>query len=163
MIVPPKLRSAILSEVHSSHLGINKCKSIARSYCFRPLMDKDIENICRLCISCNTTNVPLSRIHLDFATVVGQKYFVVTDSFTKWLEIFNMSSTNAEAVINLLRSLFSRFGFPDTISYAHMFRRSIKSRLDFIKPSQRNVGNNKIQRNIDKIVLKMVMQFLQRF
>ncbi|XP_063923679.1 uncharacterized protein K02A2.6-like [Zophobas morio] len=131
VIVPKNLQAKILEEIHSSHLGINKCKSLARSYCYWPYIDNDITNVCKNCSACSQlqcnpqktilqpwpqTNKVWSRIHLDFlGPIYGHKYLVVIDSHSKWLEVKTMNNSNASAVINYLTYLFSIFGLPDTV------------------------------------------------
>lgn len=131
IVVPPRFREAILNEIHSSHLGMNKCKSIARSYCYWPSIDRDIVKLCQNCQICNKYSVnppkailhpwpqtfkPWSRIHIDFlGPIYNNKYIVIIDSYTKWLEVFKMQQTHAKHVINCLRSLFARYGLPDTL------------------------------------------------
>ena len=53
---------------------------------------------------------------MDFAgPVEGQMLLVIVDSTSKWPEIFPMATTTSVATINVLRSLFARFGFPEVI------------------------------------------------
>lgn len=40
--LPPMLRSAILQNLHSGHLGVDKMKSLARMTCWLPEMNSDI-------------------------------------------------------------------------------------------------------------------------
>lgn len=253
VVIPSSLQQIILQEIHSSHLGINKCKSIARSYCYWPKIDMDIENLCKNCNICTKiqdnpqkailqpwpqTNKPWSRLHVDFlGPIFNEKYIIITDSHTKWLEIFKMRNTSAKVVINCLRSLFARFGLPDTLvsdngppfssielsdylkcngikhlfsppyhaqsngaaencvknikkalkkaymekvdldeaiqrflfnyRISHhcttgvspamlMFGRPLKTRLDLIRPSQSNINNDKIQKQIDNFKGKQI-------
>lgn len=44
----------MLKEIHPSHLGMNKCKSLARGYIYWPNIDKDIETMCTDCIICKS-------------------------------------------------------------------------------------------------------------
>lgn len=131
VIIPTKLREFILNDLHDSHLGTNKMKSIARSYFWWPSLDSDIVNTCAKCNTCNTfkSNPPKttvhpwprpnkvwSRLHIDFlGPIYGSKFFVITDATSKWLEVFKMSRTTAADVISILRRLFSTFGIPETI------------------------------------------------
>ncbi|XP_031333839.1 uncharacterized protein K02A2.6-like [Photinus pyralis] len=128
VIVQKILQSSTLKELHSSHFGVNKCKSLARSYVWWPTIDDEIEDLCRNCAACNSVR-PLpqktelhiwkwpqnswERIHLDFlGPFKGSKYLVITDAHTKWLEVLKMNLTTAEKTIEALRSIFARFGLP---------------------------------------------------
>ena len=48
-IIPPKLRGRVLDVLHSTHLGVVKMKSLARSYVWWPKIDKEIEEITKHC------------------------------------------------------------------------------------------------------------------
>lgn len=131
VVIPIKLRNLVLSELHKSHLGIVKTKSIARSYFWWPKIDQEIENeikgcrACRLCQQNPSRNIlipweicrkPWERIHVDFlGPIEGKMYFIVLDAFSKWVEVFAMSSTNSFNTIAVLRQLFARFGLPDML------------------------------------------------
>ncbi len=47
MVIPAKCQDALLKELHESHPGISRMKSLARSHISWPKMDADIE----LCIA----------------------------------------------------------------------------------------------------------------
>ena len=56
---------------------------------------------------------PWTRIHVDFAGLfLGKMFFVVVDAHSKWPEVFDMKSTTAQYMIEILRSLFSSHGLP---------------------------------------------------
>ncbi|XP_031347080.1 uncharacterized protein K02A2.6-like [Photinus pyralis] len=131
IIIPQQLRPNILKELHLSHLGINKCKSLARSYVWWPNIDYDIEQMCKRCMVCSTIrpNVsrttlnpwpiahrPWSRLHIDFlGPLNGQKYLIVIDAHTKWLEVIKVNSTTADNIASKLMKLFSQLGWPDSV------------------------------------------------
>ena len=59
---------------------------------------------------------PWQRIHIDFAgSIRNSTYFVLIDSYSKWMEVFPMSRTTSEKVINVLLGLFARWGLPQQI------------------------------------------------
>ncbi|XP_031338139.1 uncharacterized protein K02A2.6-like [Photinus pyralis] len=131
IIIPKILQPQILKELHSSHFGINKCKSLARSYVWWPTVDLDIENVCKICEPCNSVRPlpqrtklhvwewpqnPWERVHIDFlGPFRDPKYLVIIDAHTKWLEVIQMNVTTAEKIIEALRPLFARFELPKVV------------------------------------------------
>ncbi|XP_054283420.1 uncharacterized protein K02A2.6-like [Macrosteles quadrilineatus] len=104
-------------------------KMLARSYVWWPGMEKSIEDVVASCSACQLTRnsvpkVPLQqwpttstrwqRIHIDFAEdpESRQQLLVLIDTYSKWLEVFIMSSMNSSKVIEKLRTLFSSYGLP---------------------------------------------------
>ena len=65
MVIPPKLRNCVLQELHSSHLGMVKMKTLARSYVWWPGLDKEIEKLTKSCSGCVTykKSPPEAPIH----------------------------------------------------------------------------------------------------
>ncbi|PIK58449.1 hypothetical protein BSL78_04670 [Apostichopus japonicus] len=55
---------------------------------------------------------PWQRVHIDYAEVKGQNFLLVVDSHSKWLEVLPMNTTTSTATINVLRTLFARYGLP---------------------------------------------------
>ncbi len=53
---------------------------------------------------------------LDFAgPFQGKLFFVMIDAHSKWIEAVCTSSTSSQIVIEELRTVFSKFGLPETI------------------------------------------------
>ncbi|XP_052757781.1 uncharacterized protein K02A2.6-like [Galleria mellonella] len=131
VVVPYKLQTSVLQELHETHMGIVKTKSVARSYVWWPGVDEAVERQCAACATCAQVadaprahqtrswpwpNKPWSRIHLDFlGPMGGVKYLVIVDACSKWVEAIKMKSTTASQVIYKLRDLFSRYGIPKQI------------------------------------------------
>ena len=127
VIVPFQFQKRLLEELHECHPGMCMMKALARSFVWWPGIDLDIEERVRLCEVCTQAHhspkaVPLllwpwstepwQRIHIDCAEVKGQQFLLVADSHSKWMKVFLMRSTTAEATIEVLRALFSRYGLP---------------------------------------------------
>ena len=52
VIVPEALKEKVLAELHTSHLGMSRMKSLARSHIWWLHLDEDIETLCKSCSSC---------------------------------------------------------------------------------------------------------------
>jgi len=131
VIIPEKCRKQVLQELHTSHPGIVKMKSIARSHVWWPQIDKQIEKLVKSCTACqeNKNNPPTAtlhpwswpgrpwqRIHIDFAgPFQGSMFMIVVDAHSKWLEVFPMNCTTTEKTLQVLRNLFARYGLPDQL------------------------------------------------
>ncbi|XP_063060460.1 uncharacterized protein K02A2.6-like [Engraulis encrasicolus] len=128
VVVPPKLRPWVLSELHSALPGVVRMKSLARSYVWWPGIDSQIEDQAKSCQSCPRVqkdpgpaplhpwiwpSSPWERIYVDFAgPFQGHMYLVVVDAHSKWPEVHIMDSTTSSKTIQVLRGLFSRYGIP---------------------------------------------------
>ena len=131
VVIPQSLRERALREIHVSHAGVVRMKSIARLHVWWPSLDKEIENCAKQCVSCQenhknppkaqlhpweTATHPWDRLHLDFAgPYQGYMWLIVVDACSKWPEVISMTSTTAERTIGVLRQLFARFGLPNHI------------------------------------------------
>ena len=49
---------------------------------------------------------PWQRVHVDFLEIKGQQFFLLADSYSKWLEVVPMDSTMAQATISVLNTIF---------------------------------------------------------
>uniref|UniRef100_A0A803JUZ6 Gypsy retrotransposon integrase-like protein 1 n=1 Tax=Xenopus tropicalis TaxID=8364 RepID=A0A803JUZ6_XENTR len=131
VVIPKAGQTHVLKALHESHPGIVNMKALARSYVWWPKMDECIEKWVKSCVPCQSTRhapakagvhpwevtrSPWSRLHIDFAgPFQGQTFFLVVDSFSKWLEVVSVASATTHAVIQVLRKLFATHGLPDTI------------------------------------------------
>ena len=91
-------------------------------------LDKHIEDLVRLCLSCQSNQdspavaplqhwpcpaKPWQHIHIDFVGLFLDKMsFLVVDAHSKWPKVFEMPSTTSFATIYVLRHLFASYGLP---------------------------------------------------
>ena len=133
VVIPSSLRKAVMSELHDAHTGIVKMKSVARMYVWWPSLNQEIEDshCARKCHHCQRFKKdpakapnhpwkqpknPWERIHVDFAgPFKGHMWLVLVDALTKWPEVIQISTTFSEQTIEVLRSLFARYGIPRII------------------------------------------------
>ena len=117
-----------MQELHNSHPGVTRMKSIARSYVWWPKIDHQIETLVKSCITCQSTRdmppvaplhpwvwpaKPWQRLHIDFAgPFLGKTFFILVDAHSKWPEIVEMKSTTSQQTIYVLRNLFATYGLP---------------------------------------------------
>ena len=55
MIIPQKLQSRLLGELHVGYIGVCRMKALARSFIWWPGLDKAIEETAAHCKPCKTT------------------------------------------------------------------------------------------------------------
>ena len=106
-------------------------KSLARAYFWLPQMDNDIVTKVRHCHTCQSNRStppkaplhpweypsrPWARIHIDHAgPYLGKLFLIVIDAYSKWIDVFCVSSTSAVCTISKLRTLFATHGLPEQI------------------------------------------------
>ncbi|XP_055701692.1 uncharacterized protein K02A2.6-like [Phlebotomus papatasi] len=130
LVIPCKLRLKVLQILHENHNGIVLMKKQARAFVWWPKIDDSIEAFVSGCEACQKTQnvprevvttkwketqIPFERIHLDFFHFSGKEFLILVDSFSKYIDVFYMSSTSAKAVSDKLENFFKIFGFPTTI------------------------------------------------
>ena len=129
--IPEKLRAPVLKQLHAGHPGMQRMKSIARSYVYWPNIDAEIEDFVRKCSRCaaaakapvKTTlsswpipAQPWTRLHLDYAGPIRGKFFlVIVDAHSKWPEIFAVNNSTASTTVSKLREIIARFGCPVSV------------------------------------------------
>jgi transposase InsO family protein len=130
VIVPKVLRSEMLSRIHESHLGINKCKQRARELLFWPGMSTQIEELVARCEMCAThrpmnsrepmivsesPSRPWEMVGCDLFEFRGTYYLVCVDYYSKWPEIARLDNLSSKTTVTHLKSMFARYGIPDVV------------------------------------------------
>jgi len=132
VVVPEKLKPQVLNQLHETHPGVVRMKSLARQAVWWPGIDKQIEAVVKSCTECclhqNSPAVapthpwafpekPWQRLHVDLAgPFCSNMWLICVDAHSKWPEVFNLGhNTTSHRVICCLREVFSRFGLPETI------------------------------------------------
>ena len=106
-------------------------KMVARGYVWWIKLDKDIEQLVKLCRHCQAVrnnppvaplhpwiwpSEPWKRIHIDFAGLFcGRTFLVIVDNYSKWPEIIQMKLTTTAATVLQLCKLFSAYGLPEQL------------------------------------------------
>ena len=100
VVIPPQDREVALQELHKTHPGCGKMKSLARNKIWWPGKDAAIETTVKQCETCQESwpsppaaplhpwewpSQPWSRIHLDFASLfLGSMHLILVDAHSKW-------------------------------------------------------------------------------
>jgi hypothetical protein len=130
IVIPCSLRPEMLEHIHEGHMGMEKCKALARQSLYWPNMSRDIENIVAKCHICNSYRNaqprepliphevparPWQKLAADIFTVHGKDYLLVADYFSKYPEVCYLVDITAASVILRLKSIFARHGIPEEL------------------------------------------------
>ena len=120
IIIPGNLQARCLNWLHSTHPGIVRMKTLARSYAFWPEID-NIENLVKQGSGCQKQQGMFASMGPADCSVgtclyrfldpfMNRMPFVMIDAHSKRPEIFMMKLTSTEKSINVVRSVFARNG-----------------------------------------------------
>lgn len=128
ILIPYILRRKILEAVHEGHMGIQRCKSLARKTVYWPNIHSEIMNLvsnCEICLKYRNSNskqemipheiyeIPWFKVGCDIFEHNKRKYLIVVDYYTKCFEIDLLyEGFSGVHVILKLKSMFARFGIP---------------------------------------------------
>jgi hypothetical protein len=59
---------------------------------------------------------PWERLGADLCTFENRSYLVLSDYFSRWIEVTYLSTTTASSVINKMKQVFVTHGFHDVIA-----------------------------------------------
>lgn len=133
IVIPQKLRTRVLMAAHEGHPGIVCMKQRLRTKVWWPKIDKDAETMVRNCKSCTLVSapnppIPMKRRQLPIEPWIdvamdllgplpsGDYLLVVVDYFSRYKEIKITKSITSSDMIKLLKEIFSRLGYPVTIT-----------------------------------------------
>ena len=128
-VIPKKLRPEMLKQLHIPHMGIEKTEFRARESMFWPRVNREIENMVKLCNICIknqrkekepmiTTDVavyPFQIVGTDLFHWDGQNFLLVVDYHSKYWEMERLYSTTSISVIRKMKMMFSRLGIPEIV------------------------------------------------
>ena len=130
IVIPSALRKEMLAKIHTSHLGIVKCKQRAKDVLFWPGMGRDIEELvskCDICSQHQPSNPkepmlseeiptrPWESVSTDLFCLDGEDYLLIVDSYSHYIEIAKLSTTSSKAIVECTKSVFARHGIPTTV------------------------------------------------
>ena len=132
IVIPKSLRERVTKLAHEGHQGIVKAKARLRSKVWWPKIDRDAENLCKVCHGCQVTGdygVPEPMLRVRFPTVAwqdccadllgplpsGENLLLVVDYYSRYFEVVIMNSTVSTKIIEAMSTIFARFGVPQSL------------------------------------------------
>lgn len=128
MVIPDTLRPSTLDRIHDRHQGLTKCRECTKAAVWWPGIAGEIKHkvqSCQVCHEMRPTqwkepliSSPLSKrtwkkIAIDLCEYKKHTYLVVSDYFSQFLEILNLTTTASQ--VTKLKTVFARFGCPDEV------------------------------------------------
>ena len=131
VIIPKQMRNAMLQIIHQSHLGIVRCKQLARDIMFWPGMNAQIEETVSQCEKCQErrnqqikepmipSEVPeraWQTVAADLLKCVNSDFLVLSDYYSEFIVVEELKiDTTSSTVIETLSKIFSIHGIPDKL------------------------------------------------
>ena len=128
VIIPTPMRPEMLRIIHSSHVGIEKCKRRARDVLYWPRMSAQIEDTVSSCAICSkyqksNTKEPLlphspphrpwEKVGADLCELDGRTYLVLVDYYSNFIKVDHLKETTSIQVIKRCKLQFARHGIPN--------------------------------------------------
>ena len=130
VVIPPTMRSRILTQLHIGHMGIGGTRRLSRETVYWPNINSDIEQMIKQCATCQKHAVqqqreplipheipsePWTKLASDLFQLDGRDYIILTDYHTKFPIVRQLSSTTSASVARQLSDIFSLLGAPREI------------------------------------------------
>ena len=130
LIVPKSQRKHILKSLHMGHLGVEKCRELARKSFYWPGLSADIRNEVSSCLTCakfsnrqqkeplmshELPSLPWNKVAMDILSYKNNDYLVVVDCYSHFPELRLLRRKTAEDVVLALKSIFAVHGVPVSI------------------------------------------------
>ncbi|XP_061713508.1 uncharacterized protein K02A2.6-like [Cydia pomonella] len=133
LIIPKELRDRVLEAAHQGHPGIVAMKTRLRTKVWWPKIDRDAENRVKACKGCTLVSAPnpphpIKRrelpvepwidVAVDFLGPLPSNDYllVLIDYYSRYKEIKIMRSITAVDTVSVLKEIFSRLGYPVTLT-----------------------------------------------
>ena len=130
IVVPSSQRKEILDKLHESHQGLWKSRQNAQATVWWPGITRDLKQKIETCRDCcenkpkqrseplkptELPNRPWQKLGADLFQLKGKDFIVVVDYYSRWLEIHQLHTTTASAVVKKLKITFATHGVPELI------------------------------------------------
>lgn len=138
------MRAEVLSKIHYSHLGFNKCIQLANSMVYWPTMRNEIKQVienCHICQKYSKSNIaeplksheilqiPWYKVGCDLFQHKDKKYLLVVDYYSKYVELEEVThSIVSHSVIKSLKNIFARHGIPAVVANHQEYYKQLKNK-----------------------------------
>ena len=148
IVIPQSMQSEVLQEIHEGHMGVTKCRKCAQQTACWKGINNDIQNTVESCQHCQIhksaqrhepmigtplPSGPWLKIGADQLTFEGKEYMVITDYYSRWIEIIYMGhDTTAKTTITKFKNVFVHWGIPQEVitDNGPQFRNEFKAFAD---------------------------------
>ena len=130
IVIPKKVQPEVLKQLHYAHQGGEKCKLRAKGSVFWAGINADIENMVKDCNPCQHNqrmnvkepliphDVPPRAWHTlgsDLFFWNNESYLLVSDYYSKFPLVRNLSNIQSNTVIAHMKSIFEEHGIPSKL------------------------------------------------
>lgn len=113
-------------EIPFQESGMERCRLRVKQSVWWPELSQQLKDIIRECHTCVKessppreplikSKLPWQKVATDLFILDGVNYLLAVDYFSRYPEIVKLSSTTSKTIITALKSIFSRFGIPETV------------------------------------------------
>ena len=130
LVIPASMRKEMIAVVHATRIGIEGCIRRARETMFWPRMATEIKEYivkCDVCMAHHNSPGkepinqhefaarPWAKVGADLCDMQGRTLLVVSDYYSNFIEVENITRANTSGISKALKAMFSRYGVPDVL------------------------------------------------
>ncbi len=129
MVIPERMQTEMLVQLHEGHIGISKSRARAQQSVWKLGLSSQIAKMVAQCETClrhppqhtepmipsPLPGLPWQKLGADLFFQKDKTYLLIIDYFSRYIEIEKIPSTTAKGVIQALKAIFSRHGVPKTL------------------------------------------------
>lgn len=129
IVVPKALQEETLAKIHTGHQGIERCRMRVATSVWWPGVSQQVRQAVEQSKECAKEapkwkgpliitplpDYPWQMVGVDLFELNRDHYLLIVDYFSRYPEVIKLSSTTSNAVINVMKSIFSRHGVPEVV------------------------------------------------
>ncbi len=124
------MRKEMMDVAHAAHIGIEGSIRRARETMYWPRMSTELKEYISKCDICMAHRAspgkepiqqhefaarPWSKVGADLCDLQERKLLVVSDYYSNFIEVENISKINTNGITRALKAMFARYGVPDVL------------------------------------------------